>query len=477
MDVQFGLTLITVGYVALTMIAMTIFTVARDKVKWFIFALAVLVVTMTNAPSLIYYLVTGNTDFFLRFSPPRIMKGAAINLTFLTFWVIGFLLVSRRTPPSYTGPAFRFELPVMLLMIAVIGGAFAYRYGKGFQYGYSNTLYGVDPSQAGAFGMINGIAAYLTPLAAVLLLARNRLIRLYGPNHGRWAIHPAIGWGILVASLLLGLTVDMQRGDVAAPVILGALIMLDLGHVRRVAVMFAVSFVILMIISPILDYMRHPAFGGKDLTQIAAAVDVQSVEFGNLWSLERVMLEPARKSVLVVTAAGLSQNADRDGHAGVRPYIGIPFDPIPRVLWRDKPIPLSMNDRKDGQAMAIAAREAGLFNVLWLSGGGTMYWEFWWGGVIVGGLVIGALIAYLYSRAMVTGNTFLLLILLGNLNWGRTLTEGMDDVLLNLVSGTKLLGLFMLLNIVVRSIRQLREAQAAQPAQPVASGPALPATS
>jgi hypothetical protein len=476
-DVQFGLALVTIGYLVLTVIAMAVFAMARDKVKWFIFALAVLVVSMTNAPSILYYLLTGSEEFFLRFGPARILKGAAINLTFLTFWAIGFVLVARRTRPSHAGPAFRFELPVMYVMIAAIGAAYAYRYVKGFEYGYSNVLYGTDPSQAGAFGLINGIAAYMTALAAVLMLARNRLIRLYGPNHGRWAIHPAIGWGILVASLVLGLTVDMQRGDVAAPVILGALIMLDLGQVRRVAVMFAVSFVVLMLISPILDYMRHPAFGGKDLTQIAAAVDVQSVELGSLWSLDRVMLEPARKSVLVVTAAGLSQNADRDGHAGIRPYIGIPFDPIPRMLWRDKPIPLSMNDRKDGQAMAIAAREAGLFNVLWLSGGGTMYWEFWWGGVIVGGLVIGSLIAYLYSRAMTTGNTFLLLILLGNLNWGRTLTEGMDDVLLNLVSGLKLLGMFMLLNIVVRSIRELRAAQSARQLQPAPSSAAMPATS
>jgi hypothetical protein len=243
----------------------------------------------------------------------------------------------------------------------------------------------------------------------------------------------------------------MQRGDIVRPIVLAGIVLVFVGKVRKVVALFAVGFVFIISISPILDFLRHPAFGAKDLSNINLAVEKQGKKLGELFILERILEEPARKSGLAVTAAVLSKHADREGYAGFDPYYWIPLDPIPRVLWPNKPIALSLDGTKEGQAMSIAGRELGLYAVLWTSGGASMYWQFWWPGVILGGLLVGFFWAYLFSSTFRLGSFFLLVILLANVKWGRPLIDGMDAFLLNMVNGLKFTGLFWFLSLILSS--------------------------
>ena len=472
-QVTVGLVAVTMGFIALAVVGVVPFKASKDKVKWLPLLLAAAVMAMTNAPALLYYLTTRDTEYFRGFTPQRILLGGAINLVFLTLWVVGYSLVALKTRAIGAGPRFTVRRPVVWALLLVTGVAYVYQYAQGYAYGYSNALYGSDSGYAGSFGIVGGTGQLFPAVAAALLIAWYRN-RRDGPTADiRPVVSPKLLWLILMVDVATGLLLDMQRGDVVAPILLAGVVLLYAGHVRKTLSMFAVTVVLAMLISPVLDYLRNPALGAKNLDNLEEAIVQQHRRVGVVGSLDQLLREPARKSTLLITAAALSQNADREGFVGLTPYLGILLDPMPRVVWPNKPIPLSVDGTKDGQAMSIAGRELGIDAVLWMSGGAAGYWEFWWAGVILMGLGVGMLWGWFVDAAFARGNLFCLIIFFNNLKWGRTLVDGLDAFLQGLVVGVKILAVFWFLDLLLRSGAHQRHPYPSSPFQ-IAS-PSTPA--
>ncbi|MBD3224112.1 MAG: hypothetical protein GF313_05245 [Caldithrix sp.] len=409
--------------------------------------------TLTNIPSVVYYLITGSTNYFKGLPVETIYKGLYLNLIFLLFWTAGYIFAAKNSITLYKTCQFKKPTISVWIFLVVALFAYIYQYSHNYSYGYSVQLYKYHLEKVGTFGVIGGFANMLPAIAAALLIGKYQRHDSHKHIISESITINILAYIILIADIIVGLTIDMQRGDIVRSIILIGLIMILTNKFRRVMLIFFVSFIALMFMSPFFDYLRRPAKGDKQLSNLKKTIEIANKLYGKVFSLEHLLREPARKSGLVVSAGSISEYTDREGRVGFTPYFGILFEPIPRIIWPEKPIPMSINGKKQGQAMSIAAKEIGQNNVIWMSGGGTMYWQFGWIGVVLGGLITGFLWAFLLSLSFRRGNFYLLVIILANIYWGRHLIDGLGNFLLHFVQAFKVVGIFWLLDTFISKLK------------------------
>jgi hypothetical protein len=104
--------------------------------------------------------------------------------------------------------------------------------------------------------------------------------------------------------------------------------------------------------------------------------------------------------------------ADSHEFASFRPYVGAFLAPLPRYLWKGKPLPLSDNDAVSGLPWYRVMEYRGTpWNNATVSTAGIAYWQFGWLGVIVTA-VLGALLMRFLSLLLVRGGAIGLLFFL-----------------------------------------------------------------
>ncbi len=448
--------LITSIYTAFLLTAILIFYISNNKLKWSLFCLGIAATYFVNVPSIIYYILIGGQKYFSwGTSPENIYVGSVLNLVFILFWGIGYILVIYMKRKSWRISNLNYTKFVIYLLFVISIACYIYRIIQNYSYGYSSLLYSSSNiDNVGSFGIVGGFAGLTPILAATILIDYHSRKRCFLQQKINKPIY-YIMWCILFIDVVKGITIDTQRGDVVAPIILIIFVLLVIGLSRRIISTAILAFFIVMSISPALDILR------KDISVIDAR-DLKSkilkrTEMEEFSITKIAIREPARKSIAPETSFALKSYADREGFVGFKPYFNTLFDPlIPRSLWPHKPIKRSVDGTFETYVEKIAAKEFGMTHQLWTFGGGEMYWQFGWLGVILGGFFVGLAWAYLFWGALNYKSFFMVAILLGMISWGAPLARGFDEFLFQFLSGIKVIGLFWLLDSTLRALHRVK---------------------
>jgi len=268
-------------------------------------------------------------------------------------------------------------------------------------------------------------------------------------------------WGTLITTIFIGAVKDLQRGDIVKPVLMILIILLLKGLKPMKVVSFvSVLGIILFLISPFFDLLRAKSFYDKevsieviaDVTTNERALEYVDVEKGNLFSFDSFLRQLARKNVLPKTAATLARKAEREGFILFTTFPTILFEFVPRMVMKNKPVALSVNKTKETTAASIAGRELGIESSIWETGGGTLYWQFWWVGVILGGVLVGLCWGLTLKYAFYGSSFIFLVLVLNTFNWGQFLILGLDNFILDIVRNFKIMLMFIIPNLAVMSI-------------------------
>jgi len=436
---------------------------SRDVIGNFFLFLGASISFVLVFPSILYYLVTGSTEFFKFYSLDDIRLGLYAILVFLTFWFLGFLFSKKiKWKTSNTYHYSEEYVTLIIFVLSLVSTVIFYSFS--YAYGFANELYMNNPTQAGLFGVMGGYRSLLEPVIAALLIfyyRRKKNNRLKGFYDLKYFPHTL--WVVLITNIFAGIILDMQRGDIFKPVLLVIFVLLFKGTRKRKIMQYAVGvFVLIITLSPVIDFLRKPNlyknnFSIQNLPEILSSQEArryfgQNVGNENIFDLniESLIKEPARKNAFLLTTVSLMNHADREGHVLFSTYPSIFYEPIPRIVYPNKPIPLSVDGTKETTSIRIAAREAGWSNVWWGSGAGSMYWQFNWPGVMLGGFIVGFLWYLLVFKAFNTKHILLTILIFNIIKWGLPLFRGLDNLLLELIRGVKLLGVYYIISIFIK---------------------------
>lgn len=140
----------------------------------------------------------------------------------------------------------------------------------------------------------------------------------------------------------------------------------------------------------------------------------------------------------------LAQETQETGeYAFFKPYAGAILAPVPRLIWGDKPVPLSINDSVLGTPWYLVASLRGApWNSVGVSASGTGFWQFWWPGVALTGIVSGLIVAYIARIGMRGGLLGLLFYLTIARQIHFQMTGSIDNWLLILLKTVPLMLIF-----------------------------------
>lgn len=412
--------------------------------------LAVAIMTISNVPIIFYDKIIGNDAIYGTLSFESIFKGTVINLVFLLFWEFGYLIglklkvVSKQRLISER----QFKIGIFLLLFTLV--FYLEYYTQHYSYAYTDDLYRGEASlEAKSFGIKGALRMLFVPINAALLISYYRrksagkLTKFY--KEKQWFIY--LLWLILIGSIFIGLTQDLQRGDIVKPFLMIAIILLIKGiKTKTIVINLVVLGLGLMIISPFLDILRTRGFYDRnfsveniiDMTNNTKALEHVHISKSGVLSFENILTQVARKNVLPKTSGALAQYSDREGFVYFSTFPSIILDIFPRFVFPQKPFPLSSDHTKETTAMAISAIESGSEgSVFWESGGGTLYWQFWWIGVIFGGFMVGFVWAISIKYGFQCNSLLILVLLIGNIRWGLPLLLGIDNFFITILRGFK----------------------------------------
>lgn len=398
---------------------------------------------MLNGYGLIYYNVSTVSFLPLGVKYDNYVDGAFINWIFVSVWSISYLVGSyyplklntKKTERKTTIRRSTVWL-IKTLIVASILGNFVF-YSLQIPYGYTVFNYKSLPLYE-VFGIIASFRSLLIPsVGAYLIISPS--IRKRNLVSGSAVFSDKILWTIVGIQAILGITLDMQRGDILYPMLAVFIIILARGYlikVTNIAKYLIVIGIPLMVVSPLLDQLRRPAVHSKNIsyTSIMRAVseiENRSAHYSSL--LSTVTYEPYRKSILPASTALLRREAKKNGYVYFSTYDSVVLDMVPRFIWEEKPWPLSVSDDRLGTSSSVAARNAGQANQVWTIGGGSMYWQLGWLGVVVGGTIVGLVWGNLAYRVFTYNNVYAIIVFLSLMSWGLNFVTSIDSFALDLM--------------------------------------------
>lgn len=196
---------------------------------------------------------------------------------------------------------------------------------------------------------------------------------------------------ILMVALALPLG---QRLAAIAPIIMLFAATASMRQTGKALRILVVAVVFLMAVSPFAVYLREArrAKSGEFLSAAEVAGHYQLSSNPAMQSFQSVI----DRSDLVFNTVFMKDYIDRTGFANWTYYYSVLVAPIPRLIYPDKPYVLSDDGTIEGDISVKAWRLAfGTFGSLTAFGGLTAYREGGWIGVVLDGLALGALFAFL----------------------------------------------------------------------------------
>lgn len=441
---------ITLIYTIFLLIAVLVFCTSRCKLKWSLFCIGIVITYFLNVPAIVFYLSTGSQLYFSwGANPEDIYVGSLLNLVFTFFWMLGYMFVVYIKRKVWSVSHLHYTKTIIFFLFALSLCFYVYRLINNYGYGHAFRLYSSSNlHNVGAYGII-GAFSNLTPvLAATLLIdfhSREKNFLYQKINNKIYFFM----WSILFIDIAKGIAIDMQRGDVLQPIILIVFVLMVIKLSNKVIFIAIFSFFVIMTISPFLDILRK----SDDVTSVInlqkKVTEKTNVDHFSIMTF--AFFESARKCIAPETSFALKKYADREGTVGINPYLNTLIDPVvPRILWNYKPIKRSIDGSLETYVPKIAAKEFGMDHLIWTFGGGEMYWQFGWVGVVLGGCLVGFAWAYLLWRALTLKSFFMVVILLSSISWGAPLIRAFDEFLYQFLSSLKTICFFWLLDIMFR---------------------------
>ncbi len=435
-----------------------------NEKKWsllsFFLFLGTAIMFASNVPIIFYEHYIGDDDIYFTLPYLSIFKGTIINLVFLIFWQLGFLLGIKMKITESNKFVSERDIKFGLFFLFVSALFYIRHYSQSYSYAYSNDLYeGGASVEASTFGIFGSFKNLFVPIIGGLLLVfYQRKVKGRLPNQtlSKWIVYAL--WFALFFTVYIGLTKDLQRGDIIKPFVLVALILIVKGiSAKKILLSLGFLAVLILFISPFIDILRIRGWYDKevsistvtDMLENEKALKYVQLSQDNFFSAKSFLVQIARKNVLPKYSGALAQYANREGYAYFLTYPTIVVDIIPKAIYGTKPYALSSDGTRSSTAMGISATESGNDDsVFWETGGGTLYWQFWWFGVIIGGAFVGFLWAITLKYALY-GNSFLFLIMiLGTVHWGLTIIAGLDNFFLTIVRAVKPIAIFFIIKLI-----------------------------
>ena len=414
-----------------------------------------------NSYGLIYFELSSVRTLPLNINKNEYFIGATINWVFIVLWSVGYSAtclknwkignkLRRKTAKSkysWVGVKF-FGFTILISGVSTI-----IKYSLSIPYGATVFNYQSIPFYR-YFGILASLKSLFLPSVASYII-----LRPYFSNHlkSQSLISEKILWILIIIRAFAGLTLDMQRGDVIYPVFVALLVASRRGYLKntfKLGFYSTVFGIMVLLVSPVIDQLRRPSLYNKDIStsNIAYAVEnAYSDGETTPFSMNALFYEPYRKSILPSSTFALKREADVDGFSYFSTYYTSLASLIPRFMWKDKPQPLSIDGDRDTRPGRVAAKNLDMNNIIWYSGGGSMYWQLGWLGVIAGGLIVGAMWGLLTSKFLMSRNYFPVLYYFLLIGWGLDYVRGLDETILNMARSARILFLFWVAYILAKS--------------------------
>lgn len=363
-------------------------------------------------------------------------RGAVINTVFLFCWLVGFLVVfgrlgsgASRAKPFVCAPCTDpIESVAAWAVLLVAAGSYAYILIATPHYGWSQAAYAgeVEVRNLGKLSILMAFGKFLPAVLAVLLILDERSARSRWKRYALWV-------GVL-ATAVSGGVFRMKRGPIVEPLLVVGLAMAFRGHVGRFLRLSVVGLVLIVVLSPVLNKVRAQmepgTFGAVEET---AQQDLSATRQSDS-PLRRISAGFVANASGGISAGILADVADRTGFAGLGPYTAVPESVVPTVILRKKWYPGSADGTFQTEPTAIAGRiMATRGTTVHVTGGGVAYWQFAWPGVILTGVLVGALWAGIFVAAAKRRSALLWIVALALLQYGNRLNISLDMFLYHLL--------------------------------------------
>ncbi len=453
---MYSIKLVIAGYLLPLVLCYFAWGKAKSKIKVFQAVWVFGIMFMLNAYGLMYAVIYSESVLPLGLSLEKYYIGSVINLVFILLWGIGYWIGVKKNIVLYYDnkkkrKVTRVGIWTLRALILVSGISTLIFYSMGISYGVTVFDYSSLPVY---FGPIAAFKNLLIPTVAAYLILLDD-IRVQGYSLQICSVEKLL-WFLIALRIVAGLTLDMQRGDIVNPVLITLIIIVVKRYVvsrNKILASVSAAAIVIIFVSPILDILRQPEAYNKNISieNVTTVIDkVSESNESGLLSLSTIMYVPYSKAILPSSTYALTREVKENGNSFFSTYDDPILDMVPRFVWPDKPWPLSVDGKNRGTAAGLAAENLGDNNIIWVIGGGTMYWHFGWIGVILGGIIVGFLWGQITQKMLLSSSPFLIIVFFSIMGWGIHYLEGIDKLILKLFrSARALLLIWIPISIIV----------------------------
>lgn len=429
-----GSILLIVGYIALLIFVLVVFIRAENKTAWFTLVWCVILYVPLNVFGILYAVVFNDFSIFIYRDTTGINIGLALNLVFILFWILGYTIVLKKIyPPAKVVAEYQEPKPLMIFnektfafLVMAVSLVLFYLDLRRYSYGQAQAMYELGMTEVGTHGVRAFIGNLTGPILAALLFFDSK-VRTKSLKMSR-AMTLAL-WAALGVMALIGATIEIQRGDLLEVCLwMFFILLIQKKHKVALTAVLVVSFALLAL-TPIITAARS----GREVGSVDNFMDAS----GDYWrsgatsSIQSFARDRAEQgTVLPVTTYLLYKRANTGGYVGFASYPSIFIDVIPRFVYPNKPYPLSVDGTAAGNPSFIVSRMLGLDGVTcWTGGAGEMYWQFGWVGLVLGGLITGAIWAFMTIGLLRTRSLLYVIFFFLAIGYGFNLFESLSVVL------------------------------------------------
>ncbi|MCP4369694.1 MAG: hypothetical protein GY797_16515 [Deltaproteobacteria bacterium] len=419
----------------------------------------------TSCLMLIHMLIFPNYSF-VRYFPPlqMLITGISLNTVYIITWLVGFFLVWTKNKKKLQRIAkynrmkngvlddllvydwIQRNYMYFFLLLAIASKI--YFLIKTPYYGWAQSVYASSDFEAlGEFSLLAAFSNFLHPLIIALLF-------FDGTKKGNvYKLFQLSLWTLFSITILADVIVKQQRGRFFLPLLLVAIALAFQGERKKFSLLFIISVVGLILLSPIMDAFRR----GKEKGTLGKFIELSRSEYEATSvsdsKIEKISYGFAKHAQGGLTSGILYHVAQREGFVGLSPYLSIPYAIIPTILLREKHYPGSADGTFYTAPNAIAGsilRNPGV--TVHVHGGGVSYWQLGWIGVVLNGFLVGMFFAKFQFLILSKKNFFLWIIFFRMIGYGQYLNMSLDFVLYHVVKKTYvLLPIIIFYYIVIRT--------------------------
>jgi hypothetical protein len=354
------------------------------------------------------------------FDSNTVFIAVTIYLVFLLMWLVGYWqkapkhLAIKLPPIDDLNKLFNKKRGVVLL--AIIYGSWLYLFiikGSIYNVGVEKAFFNNALTLADT--LFRTFSGFAMPSFAVLL----------AQSIQKQDTRKIIFFGALFLFMLVLAITGGTRAALINPLMMLAAGLFMLRKKEAVLSVMAVSFIALLLLATLLGAYRttEAAQTGSMSEKFYAMKDVSkeqgvfnSNEVSTSWWQKGLTTVALRGDGVMSTCLMINHLQSTNNYAYFKPYQGVVLALVPRFIWKNKPVPNSIDGTKMGLPATVLWRLKFQNGIGGLSafGATVMYWQFGWLGVIIGAFFVGllcrTLVVWLFPAGTI-GMVYLLMVI------------------------------------------------------------------